>query len=257
MSPYFTHHKQDLKSMHTREAIRTRLQAGPEQTYLRDFIYGAIDGTVTTFAIVAGVAGAALSTGIVLILGLANLIGDGFSMAVSNFLGTRAMQQLREEAWKMEEEHIEKIPEGEKEEVRQIFAAKGFQGKDLERAVEIITADRQRWINMMLTEELGMPIETPSAWRAAAVTFLAFIAVGAIPLVPYLYKLAFPASTLPLFFSSSVITGAAFFIVGALKSRFVGQNWFAAGLETLIAGGGAAAIAYLIGALLKDLATRF
>ena len=78
-----------LKQDHSPHAIRCRLEAGPQHSYVRDYVYGAIDGAVTTFAIVAGVAGAQLSGGVVVVLGLANLLGDGFSMAVSNYLGTR------------------------------------------------------------------------------------------------------------------------------------------------------------------------
>ena len=106
------------------EAIARRLKAKPTHSYLRDFVYGAIDGIVTTFAVVAGVAGARLSTAIVVILGLANLVADGFSMAVGNFLATQAERQLKDKARAMEQKHIETVPEGEKEEIRQIFSGK-------------------------------------------------------------------------------------------------------------------------------------
>ena len=132
---------ESLEKTHTPSAIRKRLQFGVQHSYLKDFIYGAIDGAVTTFAVVSGVAGAGLSIKIVIILGLANLFGDGFSMAVGNFLGTRAEEQLREQARKEEEFHIQEIPQGEREEIRQIFAAKGFAGRELEKVVEVITAD--------------------------------------------------------------------------------------------------------------------
>src|SRR6188474_3262182 len=80
---------------HTPAGVRRRLEQAPRPSHLRDLIYGAIDGTVTTFAVVAGVQGARLEASIVIILGFANLIADGFSMAVSNFLATRAETQQR------------------------------------------------------------------------------------------------------------------------------------------------------------------
>ncbi|MFT5471222.1 MAG: VIT1/CCC1 family predicted Fe2+/Mn2+ transporter [Verrucomicrobiales bacterium] len=242
-----------LQREHQPEQIRRRLAKGPRHSFLKDFIYGAIDGAVTTFAIVAGVAGAGLSSGIVIVLGLANLIADGFSMAVSNFLGTRAEWQEGQKARREEEEHIERYPEGEREEIRQIFAAKGFEGTQLEHIVETITADRARWIDTMIQEELGLPLNSPSAWRAGLVTFGAFILLGAIPLLPYFVNLV-AADFLRPFAFSAVMTGIAFFSVGALKSRFVHQHWLVAGSETLGIGGVAAGIAFAIGAALGGIA---
>ncbi|MEM7011097.1 MAG: VIT1/CCC1 transporter family protein, partial [Verrucomicrobiota bacterium] len=219
----------------------------------KDFIYGAIDGAVTTFAIVAGVAGAGLSSGVVIVLGVANLIADGFSMAVSNYLGTRAEYQQTRKARREEESHIDRYPEGEREEIRQIFAAKGFEGAELEKIVDTITADRKRWVETMIREELGLSLNHPPAWKAGLATFVAFGLAGSIPLSPYLFDLAF---NLPgfAFAWSSTMTAAAFFAVGALKSIFVSEHWLASGAESLGIGGAAAGIAYAIGVALSGIA---
>lgn len=238
---------------HTPARIRRRLAQGPNHSYLKDFIYGAIDGAVTTFAIVAGVAGAGLSAGVVIVLGAANLLADGFSMAISNFLGSRAAEQQSQKARKEEEDHIELYPEGEREEIRQIFAAKGFEGPELDHAVGVITADRKRWIDTMIQEELGLPLSNPSASKAGLVTFGAFVIAGAVPLLPYAVNLI-TGSALQAFLISALMTGVTFFAIGALKSRFVHQRWLTAGAETLVIGGAAAAIAYGIGSLLAGVA---
>lgn len=240
----------NLYRSHTPSAIRQRLAMGTPHSYLKDFIYGAVDGAVTTFAVVSGVAGADLSNGIVIILGLANLFGDGFSMAASNFLATRAEAGRINQVRKAEEEHIALIPDGEKEEVRQIFAAKGFTGEALENVVNVITSDFNRWVDTMIQEEHGLSLTTPSAVKAAWSTFSAFLIIGSIPLLPFLWTLGFPSPISP-FISSTVFTLIAFFIIGAAKAKFVGQRWYWSGCETLMVGAVAATLAYGVGLFLK------
>lgn len=245
--------KESLEHSHEPDEIARRIAGNSGINYLRDFVYGAIDGTVTTFAVVSGVAGAGLDSRIVIVLGLANLIADGFSMAASNFLGTRTELQLREKARAMEQRHIRLAPDGEIEEVRQIFAAKGFDGEDLDRAVEIITANERRWIDTMLVDELGIPLQSPSPIRAAVTTFFAFCIVGLLPLLGFIYGFFVPVGVNLLFVSSAVTTAIAFFFVGAAKSFFVEQRWYWSGLETLAIGCIAASLAYLVGLLLKGI----
>lgn len=241
-----------MQADHTSDAVRRRLASTPRQGYLRDFVYGGIDGAVTTFAVVSGVAGAELSNGIIIVLGIANLIGDGFSMAAGNFLASRAELQVLAKTRQTEQQHIAQIPEGEREEVRQIMSAKGFDGAALENAVQVLTSDEELWVNTMLQEEHGLSLNRPHPWKAAAVTFVAFCLVGSLPLVAFVLNSAFGLPPKP-FLTSTILTAAAFFAVGTAKSRFVSQKWYWSGLETLAVGGAAAAIAYFIGAFLATL----
>ena len=237
-----------MEHEHTIEAIYQRLSDGPRENYLRDWIYGGIDGSVTTFAVVSGVVGAQLSPWIILVMGFANLVADGFSMAASNFLGTRAEHDDLKRLEEIEHRHIDLAPEGEREEVRQIFRNKGFTGAELTSLVDLITADRNRWVKTMLTEEYGLPSKIRSPWLAAVTTFTAFLICGLVPLLPYVFGL-----NSPLAFSMA-LTAVVFFTIGSLKSRWSTATWLSSGLATLGVGTMAAALAYTAGALLRTLA---
>lgn len=245
--------REQLAAEHAPHRIRRRLDQDRRPDYLPDFIYGAIDGTVTTFAVVSGVAGADLSSSIVIVLGLANLVGDGFSMAASNYSGTRTEQQLVQRARRQESQHIDVYPEGEREEIRQIFASKGFSGESLEQVVDVICADRERWINVMLTEERGLSLTPKSPLSAGAMTMAAFMLVGSIPLLPFAAVLLTGNNLESSFLLSTLLTAVAFLIVGAVKSRFVEQHWLPSGLETLGLGGAAAGLAYAVGFALRGI----
>lgn len=235
--------QQALEHSHTEQAIRARLARGPRSNYLRDWIYGGIDGAVTTFAIVAGVVGADLSAAVVLVLGLANLLADGFAMAASNYSGTKAEGDDYNRVIGIERKHIALEPEGEREEIRQIFAAKGFSGNDLERIVAVITSDSALWAKTMAVEEYGLSPTPRSPVLAALSTFAAFIMCGAVPLVTYL-----SAGGLT---SCIIATSAAFFGVGAIKSGWSPVAWWISGLETFAIGISAAAVAFAVGFGLK------
>lgn len=222
----------------------------PRRTsYLSDAVLGGIDGCVTTFAVVAGALGAGFSGIVVIILGVANLLADGLSMAVSNYLSTRSQREELDKARDEEEEHIREFPEGEREEIRQIFSAKGFSGETLDRIVETVTQNRKLWIDTMLTEELGLQLEGRSSLRAAAATFVAFVAVGSVPLLPFLFQGGI--ATHHAFLISSVITGLSFAAVGVAKGVVLKRSVLASGSQTLFIGGAAACVAYLVGIWLR------
>ena len=236
-----------IEHEHTREAIRQRLAAGPPRSYLRDWIYGGIDGIVTTFAIISGVVGARLASHVILILGSASLVADGFAMAAGNYLATRSEDEEFHHAEAVERRHIEKFPEGEREEVREILRTRGIPSDLLDRIVTSITADRDLWIRVMVRDEYGMPDAVRSPWRAAVVTFSAFLVCGLVPLAPFV------ASLNNAFWTAAAVTGVMFVLIGALKSRWSTRPWWYSGLTTLAIGGGAAAVAYAIGTWLRGL----
>lgn len=236
-----------LEHDHGKAAIAKRFAAGHKPFYVGDFIYGGIDGSITTFAIVAGVVGAALSSNVILILGLANLLADGFSMAASNYSGTKARLDDLDRLRQVEARHTRLDPEGEVEEVRQILAQKGLKGETLNDAVNSIVADRKTWIDFMLVEEYGLSLNQPVPFLAGFTTFTAFVICGAVPLLPFIIDIE------GAFLASMVMTGSVFFAIGAAKSKWSTTSWWRSGLETFFIGGTAATIAYTIGHLLRDI----
>jgi len=235
---------------HRPEVIRERLALATRHDYLGDAVLGGIDGCITTFAVVAGATGGALSPLVVIILGFANLIADGFSMAVSNYHATRSERDLLDKRRRSEQAHIERVPEGEREEVRQIFAQKGYEGETLEKVVDTITANRRLWVNTMLTEEYGLRLDSPDPLRAGANTFFAFFVVGLVPLLPYLLP---GMTTATSFVASCVATGAAFVAIGWIKGVHAGRSRLASAWQTLWTGAIAATLAYAAGWMLRAL----
>ncbi|MCH7883104.1 VIT1/CCC1 transporter family protein [Patescibacteria group bacterium] len=220
--------------------------------YLRDAVYGANDGIVTTFAVVAGVVGASLSPVIVILLGVASLLADGFSMAASSFLATRSAKDVFEREREVEKWEVAHHPKLEEAEIREILVKKGYGGNDLKEMITLITKNEEFWIDFMMYEELGfLPIEDGRAFRSAIVTFFAFIGAGFLPIVPYL----FITGDASAFLWSALFAILAFFIVGALRAFFTAKSWFWSGFEMLLVGGFAASIAYLAGFLIKILIT--
>jgi VIT1/CCC1 family predicted Fe2+/Mn2+ transporter len=217
-----------------------------------DFIYGSIDGAVTTFAVVAGVVGASLSTNIILILGFANMFADGFSMAVANYQSAKAHNEFVQMKRRREEWEIDNLQEQEKQEIREIYSKKGFKDELLEEIVRMITSRRKVWVDTMMREELGLVEDEKRPLNSAKSTFIGFNAVGLIPLIPFLlfFVLGINANS-EAFYYSACATGAAFFIVGLVKGKIVQKSLLRSGLYTLIIGTIAASVAFIVGYLLN------
>ena len=226
---------------HSPQEVASRLSAGPNHSHLKDLIYGGIDGAVTTFAIVAGVEGAGLSHTIIVALGLANILADGFSMAASNYSGTKAELDDRKRIIQIEERHIVENPAGELEELRQILRLRGLTGEVLENAVHAISQSKKNWIDLMLTDEYGLARDGPAPMRAAIATFVAFLIAGAVPLIPFVLGMQ---NAFAISIGATLLT---FFLIGTGKSRWSLAKWWRSGTETLLIGAMAALLAYGVG----------
>jgi VIT1/CCC1 family predicted Fe2+/Mn2+ transporter len=223
------------------------------QEFLSEFVYGGIDGSVTTFAVVAGAAGANLDSSIVIILGFANLIADGFSMSVGSYLSNKSDIENFEKHEELEYWEVENMPQAEREEIRQIYRAKGFEGELLEEVVDVITADKDRWVDVMMKEELEMMKKSKSPLAMGAVTFFSFILVGLIPLLVYVLDYVTEQEVQNLFGTAIILTSIAFILIGLLKAFVNEKSIFKGVFETLFLGSTAAVLAYYVGNVLESL----
>lgn len=218
--------------------------------YIGDIIYGASDGIVTTFAIVAGATGALLSPIVIMILGIANLLADGFSMAAGNYLGAKSEIEYFRKERQRETWEVEHVPDAEREEVRQIFRRKGLASHMADKLTEIITSNKKVWVDIMMTEELGiLPAENVSPWKSAFATFLSFLVAGSMPLMFFIFS--YTTMIENVFALSAITTAVSLFVVGALRVKITKTNWIKSGIEMLLVGGIAATVAYVIGYLLR------
>ncbi len=222
------------------------------QDYLAEFVYGGIDGSVTTFAVVAGAAGANLESSIVIILGFANLIADGFSMSVGSYLAHKSENHTYEKYKRREYYEVHYNPQEGREEIKEIYEKKGLTGETLDTVVNIITSDKDIWVDTMMKEELEMTPGIRSPHSKALITFIAFIIVGLVPLLAYVLNYL-GLYNKDLFIGSSIMTALAFILIGILKS-YVGESKIWRGVaETFFLGAAAAILAYFVGVILEKL----
>lgn len=226
---------------------------GAESQFIGEMVYGGLDGIVTTFAVVAGVAGANLGANVVLILGLANLFADGFSMATGAYLSSKSEKEYYEREKQRESWEVDNFPEGEKAELYELYVEQGYSEEDARSMVEIKSKDRQLWVNAMMLEELGMMEDTSNPIKNALATFVAFVIAGSLPLLVYFVGLFIAIPMDRSFPVSLALSALALFGLGAAKVLVTQNNPWRSGLEMLLVGGMAAGVAYLVGALLKGI----
>jgi VIT1/CCC1 family predicted Fe2+/Mn2+ transporter len=214
---------------------------------LADVILGAQDGLVNVLGVILGVAAATESARIVVVAGLAAALAESVSMAAVAYTSRVAAGDLYESEKARERRHIRAVPAIEREEVRAIFAAKGFEGELLDRIVATITADEDVWIAEMMAEEHGLvPIDRRASLRAAVVVGCAALVGSVLPLVPFAFAPVALASGLAL-----AATAAVLFAGGAYKARVTVGSWWKSGLEMSLIGTVSALAGYGVGALLR------
>lgn len=227
-------------------------RAARQGRYIKSMIYGGIDGVVTTFAVVAGVSGASFTNNVLLVLGLANLIADGFSMGFGDFISSKAENEFRKKETVYEHWMLEKHPAQIKEQVKNIYIKKGFMDHDAE-ALAAITANNKDMVVSLFLAERGIFKAATSPVAKSLYTFFSFLFFGAIPLLTYLVVPYVPVAQNHNFATACLLTGLTLFALGTVKVTFTGRNWILSGLEMVFLGGFSAFIAYLVGVLLGHL----
>lgn len=232
---------------------------GDTGSNLRDLVLGISDGLVTVIAFVAGTTALLQGTNLVLKAGVAEMFAGAVSMGLGAYLGSKSQREVYEKEKAREYYEVEHMPEMERQEVRDIYAAKGFEGADLEMIVARITSDKDRWVNMMMSEELGYGDESnESPVRTGVIVGISYMIGALVPLAAYIIhrilSIADSSDSLNTTFIISVaLTLAVLFAFGTFKSRFTHQPWWRSGLEMMIAGGVGALIVYSIGNLVQGL----
>lgn len=219
--------------------------------YVGNIVYGGVDGIITTFAVVSGAVGAALGVSVLLILGVANLLADGFSMAVGAYLSSKSEQEYYQREQELQEWRVKHKPEAEREILQTIYEEDGYDAQESHEMTDIQTRQAPRWVQTMMIHELGLIPDRRTPSRSAIVTFGAFVLAGSLPLLVYvldLFVIIPDAMTLPI---SIGLSGIALFALGAAKVYVTRRNWLHSGLETLLIGALAGGVAYAVGFLLE------
>lgn len=201
------------------------------------------DGLTVPFALAAGISGAGAGTSIVVTAGLAEIAAGSIAMGLGGFLAARTDIEHYETERKREIGETEQIPGKEREEVAQIFREYGLSESELAPVVESLSKNKDRWVDFMMRYELGLEAPDPKRAGQSAVTIaLSYIAGGLIPLTPYMIL----PSLISALWTSIGLTLTALFFFGFFKGKFTGLNSWRSGLQTILVGGMAAAVAFLL-----------
>ena len=216
-----------------------------QSNWLRDVILGGQDGLVNILGIILGVIAGGGSDTVLLAAGFAAAITESISMGAVGYTSSVSERDYYEAEKAREISEIATMPDAEQQEVREIYAAKGFSGKLLEDVVDTITTNRETWLATMMDEELHLqPIQNADILRTAVVITVATLVGHLIPLVPFVLLPRTPALVLAI-----ALSALALFGVGVYSAVTLVGDWRQSGLRMIAIGLGAAGIGFLIGRL--------
>ncbi|MCJ7726278.1 MAG: VIT1/CCC1 transporter family protein [Acidimicrobiia bacterium] len=225
-------------------AVTYRPHVGPTRQYMRDIILGVNDGLVSIFLLIVGVVGGGLSNQQVLLAGVAAAIAGAVSMAAGEYIATKSQEQVFDREMKLEREHLQYHREVERQEIRDMFGALGFEAADSERIVEIVDADDEAFLKVMMALEFGVvDTERRSPRSAMLVSGLLFLAGS----VPSILPFVFTSDPYTGLWIAAVGSGIAVFGVGALKTVVTHTNPILSGLENVGIAVVGAAVSYGVG----------
>lgn len=216
--------------------------------FITDIVIGMSDGLTVPFALAAGLSGAVASSSIVTTAGIAEIVAGSIAMGLGGYLAGQTEQEHYESELKREFEEVERVPEREKEEIREVFEGYGLTPEAQEIVVEAISKDKDKWVDFMMRFELGLEKPNPNRARNSALTIgISYIVGGFVPLVPYFY-VDEPKSGL---LYSAEITLVALLVFGYFKSKVTDQNPWIGSLKVASIGAAAAAAAYFVATLFQ------
>ncbi|MGB7365506.1 VIT1/CCC1 transporter family protein [Carnobacterium jeotgali] len=232
---------------------REKIVHNSKGKYIKSIVYGGLDGIITTFAVVAGSVGGELSFKVVLILGFSNLLADGFSMAVGDFLSTKSQNEYEKTVRHKKQVDIMQNPEQEAERIKDSFTEQGIDEQDANLLVTTLAKYEKPFVNQIMKMEYGSSTTEDSPLKNATVTFLSFSIFGIVPLLIYVLSMYIPGLLQNAFYIAALLTGMTLFILGAAKSKITQSNWLRSGFEMLVVGGLAALVAYGVGVILGSI----
>lgn len=211
--------------------------------WLRPAVFGMMDGLVSNFALIAGVAGASATSTQVTLAGVAGLVGGAFSMAAGEYISVQSQNESTHAEVEIERHELRHNAESELQELTELYISRGVDRTTAVSVARQLSQDPDQALLIHTQAELGVnPMQLPSPWTASYSSFLAFSVGALLPLLPYI---AGAQSLL----TSTIVAGVALFTAGAIASQFTVRSWVYAGLRQLILGAVAAAITFGIGDL--------